>query len=67
MIVALGYRKVVRPIMFRAYGGDAEQVHEQTLSMIDRLGRNRAALAGVAALCARHRHRSRWRASSSRA
>ena len=55
MIIDLGYRKVVRPIMFRAYAGDAEQIHEQTLSMINTLGRNRAALAGVAALCARHR------------
>ena len=30
-------------------------MHEQTLTMINRLGRNRPALAAVAALCARHR------------
>ena len=41
MIIDLGYRKVVRPIMFRAYAGDAEQIHEQTLTMINTLGRNR--------------------------
>jgi len=45
----------LRPLLFRAYAGDAERVHEQTLTMINRLGRNRPALAAVAALCARHR------------
>ena len=58
MIIDLGYRKVVRPIMFRAYSGDAEQIHEQTLAMINTLGRTRPALAGVAAICARHRRSS---------
>ncbi len=55
MIIDLGYRKVLRPIMFGAYAGDAERVHEQTLTMINTLGRHRPALAAVAALCARHR------------
>ena len=55
MIIDLGYREVVRPLLFRAYGGDAEHVHEQTLAAIARIGRNRPALAALAALCASHR------------
>jgi dihydroorotate dehydrogenase len=55
VIVDLGYRRVLRPLLFRAQHGDAERVHEQTLTMISRLGRNRPALAAMAALCARHR------------
>jgi dihydroorotate dehydrogenase len=52
----LGYRRLLRPALFRAYGGDAEQVHDRTLSAIAALARNRPALALAAALCARHRH-----------
>ena len=55
MIIDLGYRGLLRPLLFRAYGGDAERVHEQTLAAIARIGRNRPALAALAALCARHR------------
>ena len=50
--MAAGYRGMVRPLLFRAYGGD---VHEQTLAAIARTGRSRPALAALAALCARHR------------
>jgi dihydroorotate dehydrogenase len=52
----LGYRKLLRPALFHADSGDAEQVHDRTLSAIAGLARNRPALALVAALCARHRH-----------
>jgi dihydroorotate dehydrogenase len=45
----------LRPVLFRAYGGDAERVHERTLAMIAQLGKSKPALAAVAALCARHR------------
>ncbi len=55
MIIDLGYRGVLRPLLFRAYGGDAERVHEHTLATVARIGRSRPALAALAALCARHR------------
>ena len=55
MIIDLGYRGVLRPLLFRAYDGDPERVHEQTLAAIARIGRSRPALAAVARLCARHR------------
>jgi dihydroorotate dehydrogenase len=55
MIADLGYRRVLRPLLFAVYGGDAERVHEQTLAAIERVGESRPALAAVAALCARHR------------
>ena len=55
MIIDIGYRGVLRPLLFRAYGGDAERIHEQTLAAIARIGRSRPALAALATLCARHR------------
>jgi dihydroorotate dehydrogenase len=55
VIVDVGYRRVLRPMLFSAYGGDAERVHEQTLAAISRLGESRPALAAMAGLCARHR------------
>ena len=53
--MGLPYRRLLRPVLFRAYAGDAERVHEQTLAAIERLGRNRPALTAVARLCARYR------------
>ena len=35
MIIDLGYRRLVRPILFRAYAGDAERVHEQSRTDVD--------------------------------
>jgi dihydroorotate dehydrogenase len=55
VIIDLGYRRVLRPLLFRAYGADAERVHEQTLVAVARIGQSRPALAALAALCARHR------------
>ena len=55
MIIDLGYRSVLRPLLFRAYDGDAERIHEQTLAAVARVGRSRPARAAIAALCARHR------------
>ena len=45
------YRRVLRPVLFSAYGGDPERVHEATLKAIAALGRIRPARAAVAALC----------------
>jgi dihydroorotate dehydrogenase len=55
VIIDLGYRGILRPLLFRAYHGDAEHIHERTLAAIARIGQSRPALAAVAALCARHR------------
>jgi dihydroorotate dehydrogenase len=55
VIIDRGYRRLLRPLLFRAYHGDAERVHERTLAAIARIGRSRPALAALAALCARHR------------
>ena len=51
----LGYRGVLRPLLFRAYGGDAERIHERTLAAIAHVGRSKPARVALAALCARHR------------
>ena len=55
MILDLGYRRVVRPLLFRAEGGDPERVHERTLNMITRVGEHPAARAALAGVLARHR------------
>jgi dihydroorotate dehydrogenase len=49
------YRRLVRPVLFRAYGGDAERIHEQTLTWLAALGRLGPARAAAAALWDRHR------------
>jgi dihydroorotate dehydrogenase len=54
VIMAVGYRGMVRPLLFRAYGGDPERVHQQTLAAIARIGRSRPALAALARFGARH-------------
>ena len=51
----LGYRRALRPVLFRAYDGDPERIHERTLAMITKAGAVKPALAAAAALCARHR------------
>ena len=51
----LGYRGVLRPLLFRASGGDAERIHERTLAAIAHVGRSKPARGALAALCARHR------------
>jgi dihydroorotate dehydrogenase len=55
VIIDLGYRRILRPLLFRAYGRDAERIHEQTLAAVARAGTSRPARAAIAALCARHR------------
>ena len=52
MIVDQAYRRVLRPVLFRAGSGDPERVHEQTLAALGRLGGKPAALAAIRALCA---------------
>jgi dihydroorotate dehydrogenase len=49
------YTRAVRPLLFSAYGGDAERVHEATLRAIARVGRIPTVRAGLTALAARHR------------
>jgi dihydroorotate dehydrogenase len=49
------YRRLVRPLLFRAYGGDAERIHERTLGWVSALGRMTPARAATRALLARHR------------
>jgi dihydroorotate dehydrogenase len=55
VIIDLGYRGMLRPLLFRAYGGDPERVHEETLEALSWVGRSRPARVALAALCARHR------------
>jgi dihydroorotate dehydrogenase len=55
VITQLGYRGVLRPLLFRAYHGDPERIHEQTLAALARIGGNRPARAALAALHVRHR------------
>lgn len=55
MIIDLGYRRLVRPVLFRSGGGDPERVHESTLSMINTLGERPMARAAVSRVLARHR------------
>jgi dihydroorotate dehydrogenase len=55
VIMDLGYRGVLRPLLFRAYGGDAERIHDRTLTAIAAIGRSRATRASLAALYTRHR------------
>ena len=55
MITELGYRGLLRPLLFRAYHGDPERIHERTLAALARIGGNRPALAALAGLYARHR------------
>ena len=50
------YRRLVRPVLFRAYGGDAERVHEQTLGWLATVGRVAPLRSVTGALLARHRH-----------
>ncbi|HEU5485659.1 MAG TPA: quinone-dependent dihydroorotate dehydrogenase [Microlunatus sp.] len=49
------YRRLVRPVLFRAYGGDAERVHEQTLRTVAAVGRLAPLRAAARSLLARHR------------
>jgi len=49
------YTRAVRPLLFSAFGGDAERVHEATLRAIAAVGRIPPARAGLTALAARHR------------
>ncbi|HEV2929035.1 MAG TPA: dihydroorotate dehydrogenase (quinone), partial [Propionibacteriaceae bacterium] len=51
-----GYRRVVRPLLFRAFGGDAERAHETTLRALGLLGRVTPAGRAAARLWARHRN-----------
>ena len=47
-----GYRRLLRPLLFRAAGADPERIHEQTLAALIRLEQRPAALALLRGLCA---------------
>jgi dihydroorotate dehydrogenase len=49
------YERLVRPLLFRAFDGDAERVHATTLRALARMAEVPPARRSVAALCARHR------------
>jgi dihydroorotate dehydrogenase len=49
--VGVGYRRVLRPVLFAAYGADAERVHDATLHVLGKLGGIRQARAAMAAVC----------------
>ncbi len=51
MLRDLGYRRLIRPVLFRAYHGDPERVHERTLAAVAACGRVRG-LRGLTALAA---------------
>ncbi|HEY6686190.1 MAG TPA: quinone-dependent dihydroorotate dehydrogenase [Propionibacteriaceae bacterium] len=55
MIIDVGYRGLLRPLLFRAYSGDAEQIHDRTLAGIARIEGNRLALSSLARWFGRHR------------
>lgn len=42
-----GYRRLLRPVLFRLGGGDAERAHHATLEALERLGRRPIALAAL--------------------
>lgn len=46
-----GYGRVVRPALFRSFGGDAEKVHEATVRAISGVARSDLALRLAAAVC----------------
>jgi dihydroorotate dehydrogenase len=48
-VVGVGYRRVLRPALFAAYGGDAERVHHATLNALGLLGGIRPARGLMAA------------------
>jgi dihydroorotate dehydrogenase len=50
-VASVGYRRVLRPLLFAAYGGDAERVHDATLGVLGRLGGIRPARTAMAAVC----------------
>ena len=49
-VVSAGYRRVLRPVLFAAYGGDAERVHDATLNALGLLGGIRPARGLMAAV-----------------
>ncbi len=55
MITDVGYRRLLRPVLFRAAGGDPERVHEATLTLINKMGGSASARSALAALFGRHR------------
>lgn len=50
-VMAAGYARAVRPILFRRKDGDAEEAHQDTLQRLGALGRSPRAMALVRRLC----------------
>ena len=55
-VLDVGYRRLLRPLLFTSYGGDAERVHEATLAALARLGESPAALRALSAVTAGPAH-----------
>ena len=55
MILDVGYRRLLRPVLFRAGDGDPERVHDATLAALHRVGESRTARTALAAVLGRHR------------
>lgn len=55
-VVDAGYARVLRPLLFKTYGGDAERVHEQTLKAIAGVGAAGPLLGLVRRVCGSERH-----------
>lgn len=55
-VTGVAYRRIVRPVLFRAARGDAEAVHHRTLRVLSGLARSRRALSVMGA--ARRAHPS---------
>jgi dihydroorotate dehydrogenase len=49
------YRRLVRPALFRAYGGDAERIHDATLGWLQAVGRVAPLRSVSTGLLGRHR------------
>ncbi len=48
-IVGGGYRRLLRPVLFRAHSGDPESIHETMLHTLGRIGRSPAAVSALGA------------------
>jgi len=53
-VTGLAYRRLARPVLFRAGKGDAETAHHRTLSALARVSRSRRAVAVLGALRRAH-------------
>jgi dihydroorotate dehydrogenase len=53
-VTGAAYRRIARPVLFRAAKGDAETIHHRTLGALSRVSRSSVALAGLRAIHREH-------------